>query len=207
MEEFPSNAHNKTEPAREPRIEKVIEGNVTTRKPSVGRRFKETFAGEDSSSVWEYVLLDVLVPAVKDMVVDAGQQALEKLIFGEARPGNRRSFSRAAPSSNGHISYNGVSKVGTRPDPRRELSRSARSAHTFDDIVFEQRHQATDVLDKLYETLEKYDLVTVQDLYDACGITSSFTDAKYGWDSLSGSGVDRVRGGYLLRLPKPEPIK
>ena len=206
MEEFPSNTRKpeKSE-ERTPRVEKVISGEVVTRKPPLGRRFKDTFVGGDRANVWEYVLLDVVVPAVKDMLVDAGQQAIEKMIFGETRPGSRRPGYRAG-STGSHFNYAGISKT-SRPDPRRDLSREARSNHSFQDIIFEKRHQGEEVLDKMYELLEKYELVTVQDLYDACGVTSNFTDAKYGWDDLQGSRVDRTHGGYLLNLPRPEPVK
>ena len=44
--------------------------------------------------------------------------------------------------------------------------------------------------------------VTVADLYDLVGISSDYTDRKYGWTDLATAKPIRVRGGYLLDLPR-----
>jgi hypothetical protein len=106
MEEFPSNAKkvkgtsDKEEPKK---IEKVIQGEAVRRKKPLGKRFTETFVGGDAKGVWGYVFLDVLVPAAKDMIVDATSQGVERMIFGESRGGRRSSSNR---SPNGYVSYN-----------------------------------------------------------------------------------------------------
>jgi len=38
------------------------------------------------------------------------------------------------------------------------------------------------------------------------GLAATHTDNKWGWTDLSGAGVSRIRGGYLLDLPEPEPL-
>jgi len=87
------------------------------------------------------------------------------------------------------------------------LSRKSRSTHNFDEIYFESRHEADDVLGRLYDLLSQYDQATVGDFYELSGITESFTDQKWGWTDLQGSRVTRSRGGaYLVELPRPEPL-
>lgn len=81
------------------------------------------------------------------------------------------------------------------------MSRQARAAHDFDEIVLETRGDAEIVIEKLRDTLAQYDVVTVADLYDLVGITGSFTDNKWGWYNLRDARVSPVRGGYLLDLP------
>ena len=49
----------------------------------------------------------------------------------------------------------------------------------------------------------EFEQATVADLYELAGITSSFTDNKWGWMDLRGANVKRVREGYQLNLPKP----
>ena len=44
------------------------------------------------------------------------------------------------------------------------------------------------------------------DFYELAGIESEWTDEKYGWGELSEARVERVRNGYIVALPKPEPI-
>jgi len=42
--------------------------------------------------------------------------------------------------------------------------------------------------------------------YELVGLDSTHTDHKWGWEELTGAGVSRIRGGYLLDLPEPEPL-
>jgi hypothetical protein len=47
----------------------------------------------------------------------------------------------------------------------------------------------------------------VDELYEMTGIASTHTDRKWGWTSLPGAKVVRLRtGGFLLDLPEPEAL-
>ena len=83
-----------------------------------------------------------------------------------------------------------------------------RSGYSFDDIVLESRGEAEEVLSRMDELLEMYEIVSVADLYDLVGITHDYTDNNYGWTNIRTAEVVRVRnGGYMLKLPKVLPIK
>ena len=56
------------------------------------------------------------------------------------------------------------------------------------------------------ELLDIYKTVTVADLKDLVGVTPIYTDNKYGWTNLRNADVQRVRDGYLLKLPKALPF-
>ncbi len=86
------------------------------------------------------------------------------------------------------------------------MSRQARAGHNFDEIILDQRAEAEEVIDKLFELVSRYDTATVADLYELVGLSATHTDHKWGWSDLHGSGVSRVRGGYLLDLPEPVPF-
>lgn len=75
------------------------------------------------------------------------------------------------------------------------------------DIVLASRSDAEEVLTQLRDLLYDYGVVTVSDLYDLVGITSKFTDNKYGWTNLKTAVIKGVRTGYLLDLPTPQEIK
>jgi hypothetical protein len=62
------------------------------------------------------------------------------------------------------------------------------------------------VVDNLFELVSRYESATVADLYELVGLNSTHTDHKWGWTDLHGAGVTRIRGGYLLDLPEPEPL-
>src|SRR5690242_18821613 len=94
MDNYPSNS-NKTKPAAEEKvepknIEAVVTGVVTRRKTPLGKRLAETFIGGDARTVGGYVVLEVLVPAARDMIADAFTQGIERMIYGEVRSASRR---------------------------------------------------------------------------------------------------------------------
>jgi hypothetical protein len=86
------------------------------------------------------------------------------------------------------------------------LSRRSRSLHNFDEIVLDKRVEAEEVLDRMDAWIDKYDSVSVADFYEMCGVSSNYTDNKYGWTDLRGAAIQHVRGGYLIKLPPPEPL-
>jgi hypothetical protein len=75
------------------------------------------------------------------------------------------------------------------------------------DIVLATEADAEEVLERLFQMIVKYDVASVGDLYDAVGLNGTYEDTKWGWANLAGSGVSRVRSGYMLVLPKPVPVE
>jgi len=206
---FPGNSLSPKPEKEEKKLEKVVTGEVTRRKKPWYRRLSETIVAGEATSVGHYILLDVLVPAFKDVVADVVSQGIEKMLYGEARSTSRRTGFR--PNSNTQVSYNRYSSPSSRE--RREETfrpqqrdRRHRGSHNFDDIVLATRHEATEVIDRMFDLISQYDQATVSDLYELVGITGDFTDEKWGWIDFRGAGVTRVAGGYLLDLPKPEPL-
>ena len=56
------------------------------------------------------------------------------------------------------------------------------------------------------ELIDTYQMVKVADLYDLVGISCDYTANNYGWTNLRNASVERVRDGYILKLPKALPI-
>lgn len=208
MDEFPGNSQRKRPerpetPARK-KVEKVTSGKVLRRKKSRAKRLKEMFTGGDSRSLWEAVVEDTVVPAFKHLFQDAIETAIEGILW----QGERRGGRRGRPGM-GHVNYQDRSRY--RSDPRREdsreMSRRGRSTHDFDEIIVESRHEAGDILDNLFELVSKFDEASVADLYDMVDITPTPQDQRWGWTDISGARAVRVNGGYLLDLPRPEPLR
>lgn len=213
MDNYPSNSRKlREEPAEDEqsRVKKpVVTGRVVRQKKTPGKRLADMVRGIDVASVFEYIVRDVLVPAFKDTATDAITQGTERLIFGEVRGGYNRARSR---SSSSYTSYNRYSSptprssLIPRDDPRRPPERERR-AHKFDDIILESRGEAESVLEEMIEILSQYETVCVRDLLELLGETGSWTDQDWGWTDLRDSNVVRVKGGYLLNIPRPEPLK
>jgi hypothetical protein len=214
IEELPSNSHSKqprVNPASKKTVEKVVTGKVLQRRMPLGKRFMQTFVAEDADSVGRYILMDVLIPAFKDVISDVVSQAVDRTLFGGNRNGPRRSGLRG--NTGGPVSYNRYASSGgsifSRQQPRDErptISRRARGSHDFDEIVLATRTEADEVIDRLFDLISQYEQATVSDLYELVGLEAKFTDERWGWRELKGAGVSRVNGGYLLDLPKPEQL-
>lgn len=203
--EFPPNSEtSKRETTEDKNITPIIEGGVTRKKKSLRKQFKDTFVAGDLKTAVKYSLLEVMLPAARDMVSEVVKEGVDKLIFGEGR----RRGSRTPPSGpTGHIQYNRYSQTGSRHSgPSRAMSRSARAQHDFDEIVLDDRTEAEEVIDRLFDLVSRYESASVADLYELVGLGSTHIDHKWGWTDLQGAGVSRIRGGYLLDLPEPEPL-
>ena len=74
--------------------------------------------------------------------------------------------------------------------------------YSYNDIVLTRRGEAEDVLDRMFELIDTYGLVRVADLYDLVGITGNYTDNKYGWTNIQNADIVRVKGVYMIRLPR-----
>lgn len=208
--ELPGNSNKSKTPQERPEVQRVTTSDVIRRKKPLGKRIGEAFSGDDARSVGSYILMDVLIPATKDLIVDVVIQSVQRSLYGSSRP--TRSYS----SNSGNTPYNRYSGSRTtssgpgRPpwakeEPRR-MSRQSKSNHNFDEIVIQSRIEAESIIDSLRLLIEKYDVATVTDFYKCVGITADFTDNDWGWYDLSGAAVIRIREGYLVDLPGPEPL-
>jgi len=207
MDSFPPNSRKAETRVVEKDIARVTSATARRRRQPLGRKFKNVFFGGDARTAADYMIGNVLIPAAKEAIVEAASSGFEKLVYGDARP--RRGSRMGAPQSGpmGYVNYQQRSQapqVGPPQQPNR-LARRGRARHDFDDIIINTRQEAEEVLERLYDALDKYDSVSVADLYMLTGLKSEHTDYKWGWRSLAGAHVGRVRsGGYLIELPEPE---
>lgn len=204
--EFPSNSErSRKDTPEDKKISSVVTSGAVRRKKSLRKQFSDTFVAGDARTAMRYVIFDVLLPAAKDTIVEAGSQGIEKLIFGDSR---RRGSTRPQSGPTGHVQYNRYSMgdASRFSSPQRAMSRQARSRHNFDEIVLTERSEAEEVIDRLFDLVSRYEQASVADLYELVGLSSTHTDHKWGWSDLHGAGVSRIRGGYLLDLPEPEPL-
>ena len=197
MEDYKPNSHRSKEEQNLPekKIEPVVKGRVTTKKNNV-RKLTNTFVTEDIQNVKSYVLMDVLVPAIKKAISDIVTNGIDMLLYGETGRSRRKTNASV-------VSYRNY--YDSRREERYSSSRT-RTGYSYDDVVLETRGEAEDVLSRMDELIDTYGVVSVADLYDLVGISCNYTDNKYGWTNLRNAEPVRVRDGYMLKLPKALPI-
>ena len=200
MKEYQSNSHKSkeeraaAETTTEKRVEKVVSGGVKTRD-NKARKFTDIFISEDAANVKSYIFMDVLVPAIKKAISDIVTDGISMVLYGSTG-GNRKSGGGG----------NKVSYRSYYDEPRRRDEPIARSRFDYDDIIFETRTDAERVRMQMFDTIDRYGYVTVADMYDLADLQAPYTGYKYGWTNIRTSEVQRVRDGYILRLPKAMPI-
>lgn len=89
---------------------------------------------------------------------------------------------------------------------RRVSYRNYAEERRYDDVIFNTREDAEKTLHELEELCEKYDHVTVADVYEIAGIPANYTHNNFGWYTVKGVEVKCVRDGYTLGLPTPVRI-
>lgn len=176
----------------EKKVEKVVKGTVVKKKNGV-RKFTDIFISEDVANVKSYVLMEVLVPAVKKAISDIVTDGIDMILYGSTG-GRKKSSTNAS-----YVSYRSYSD---KKDDRYYDSRSTRTGYSYDDIILNTRSEAEEVLLSMNELLDRYGVVSVADLYDLVGVTGNYTDNRYGWTNIRNAEVVRVRDGYLLKFPR-----
>ena len=206
VDDYPSNANGSTEIKAREKAKPVVHGKIKKRS-SLFRNVKDEFISEDAPTVGSYILYDILLPALRDLISDIGHSAIDVAMGNE-----RRSYgsSRRRNIGSSYISYNRMydDRDRRRRDRDEERYEVRRRNRDFDEFVFESRRDAEDVRDGLCDYLERYDAVPVSYFYDLCGETvpGDFTSEDWGWTNLAGLSIIRAHGGYILDLPKVRPI-
>lgn len=201
MAEYKPNSHKSKEESALPekKVEKVISGSAKSKKKNEIQKFADVFISEDVDNVKSYILLDVLVPAIKKAISDIVTNGIDMILYGET--GRTKKNSTASK-----VSYRGYYEKENDRNRRDRNSSGVRSGYSYDDVILDTRGEAEDVLSRMDELISTYGLVSVADLYDLVGITGNYTDNKYGWTDIRSAEPIRVRDGYMLKLPKALPL-
>lgn len=204
MTEYKANSHKVREEQKRENKEvverKKIEpvAKAKTKKKSEIKKFTDVFIAEDVTSVKNYIVNDVLIPAAKKAISDIVTNGIDMILYGEARGKDRRR------DSGSRVSYTKYYERDRDRDYDRRRER--RSVYDYDDIILDTRREAEDVLNRMDDLIDAYGMVSVADLYDLVGVSGNYTDNKYGWTNLRNAEVRRTRDGYLIKLPKALPF-
>lgn len=193
----PNSKKSKEEPKEERReVSKVISGSVRSKERSVVNKAARAMFTDDVKSIKDYILMDVLIPTIKDAISQIIKNGSDMLIFGDVRPGSNQ--------RTGGYKYHGISTLNSAP--KRQAS-NRRVTRDFREEIFETRADAEEVLSQMNELIEHYGNASVSDFYSAIGETPKYTDRKWGWTSLEGVGVRMAYGGFIIEMPRAEELE
>lgn len=206
MESCPSNSHKTRDEStlagqEKKQVTKVVKGAVKTKKKNEMTKLGDMFISEDAPKVKSYILMEVLVPAIKKAIHDIVTNGADMILYGEGGQNKKRTY--ASTVSYRDYYDNGGRSASRFDEPQRARTRSG---YNFDDIILETRGEAEEVLSSMDELIETYGSVSVADMYDLVGVSCEYTDNKYGWTNIRNAEPVRVRNGYMLKLPRALPL-
>lgn len=180
----------------EKHIERVVTSEVVVRKKTLGEKARDAVANADLSGVVRYVAFEVLVPAARNMVVEASIKGVQRMMYGDTHaPGRQRIGS-------GHTQYH--------TPVRREHTSSRMSAPArytsprssqSENFLISSRSEAESVLDMMNDIVSQFEVVSLADLKEMLGHPITHVDNTWGWSSIRTARVRQTREGYLLDLP------
>lgn len=212
--DYQGNSDKEKEAKGEKQVVKVVTGEVIVKPDGIGTKFRRIFFGGDARSAGRFVLADVMLPAARDMVVDAVINGVKGVIYGD--PTYRRRSAEYRP----RVQY---SNPINRPLYRdmREDHRASRTGPYLPDqphpyrgpekaerqqIVIARKEDAERVVERLIDIIDQYQVASLADLYDLVGLPSSHIDNKWGWTVMNTAEIRQTRDGYIIDLPGLEAI-
>ena len=188
IEKLPSNSNR----SKEKQIQPVVKGHKTKR------------SALQENGVLNYIVNDVLVPSVKDMIFSLITNGMSMAMFGEAsnaQPNRRRE---------GHTSYEKYyEERNYRRDAERRERYNRRGVSPLVDVEFEYADDAEDVLESLIDLCDRNGQVSIAEYYQLANERTEYTDFGWGWyDSrrLYRTRPQRKRNGMWI-LPLPRPVE
>ena len=198
------------------RLKQRVTAKPVKKKRGLVDRIVTGMVGPDGvQGVGRYLTHDVILPAVKEIIVNSVTSGINMMIYGPDGQAPRSGYSyQRNPYNNSYrprTNYNqrstpasGQTNLGPNPQPQR-----ARRVNGFrsEDFIINDRNEAMDVLNDLRDQCNEYGAVSLADFYDLLGLETSYADNNYGWVDLTNSKVMVVRGGYALKLPRLDHIE
>jgi len=74
------------------------------------------------------------------------------------------------------------------------------------EILLVSKADADRVLETMSELIDRYDAVSVADLYSLLGHPTNYIDNNWGWTELVFANVLQTQDGWMLDLPPVQPL-
>ena len=191
-------------PAKKVKETKVI-AKAKVSKTSPIKEALKTFFVNDLPDIANHLVVDVAIPAAKNAITDMVTQGIQQLLYGAVDVNRGRGGTYTSYGSSSRTTYtrgapNNVRYLEPRNSVRKNILR-------VDDLIFDSRADAVEVIEYLAETIESYGQVSVASLYSSVGIQPKYTDERWGWTALDAFQLRSSRDGWIIVSDSPEPIK
>ena len=212
LQNLPSNSNKskmekKQSKPQEKRIEPVVTGEVQIKKKGFLKRFRGSMISEDAHGIGEYIIKEIVLPTVKDLIYNSACGALDIALFGKtSRRSGRRNIPYNSLNDGVRYRYNGSSNLLKRNERPNQAS-APEDWFDVRNMGFKELRDAKKSLGKLMIILEEYPTASVADFYSTLNKTAPYTAENYGWSDLSEVDIYPCEGWFYIDFPEPKPIK
>lgn len=184
-------------------VEKArLTSKVVARKKPLGTRIKDVIFGGEVNSAGRYIAGEVLLPAFRNLLVEATTKGIERMVYGDS------AYSRPQTSGykpkftyNNPINSTGPRRPANLPDQPRQRPRNDDT-----EIIFGSHSDASLVLERLQDVIDQFQVTSMADLNEIVGLPTTHVDNKWGWENLRFAEIRQTREGFVLNLPPAQPI-
>lgn len=163
------------------------------------------------SKIGDSMVKNMIVPSLQDLVteifqtgVDIFMETIKCYIYGDSTKVPRKSTTTTT------VNYSKISRTGgtRKTTTTTERPNYHRARKTFENALLETRLDAERVKEQMLEYATRYDFVSIADFYGFVEIDPQWTDEKWGWypDDVQNADIRRIRGGWMIDLPDPDPL-
>ena len=176
-------------------IKKVVTGSVKRKKKSTGKKMLETFFSEDIQTVKNYIISDVIIPYIKNILSESFNAAL----FGQ---NGRRAGTY-------YSAFGGQKTNYQRCYGNPQQQSVHKENFDYDNIIYGSYVDADKVLSGLKDICVEYPKATIGDLKMLLGETTTPADYAWGWNGemMDSASITHYGDGYIIRMPRPIKIK
>lgn len=174
-------------------------GIVSTKKP-LSQKFAEAFMTEDTNDIKTYILMDVIIPGIKNTLLDT----LEMAFFGTVSGNKKRRSGRRDNRTDYRSYYESSSSSIRRERPERDRRSRRDDKLDYRNIILLDRGDTEEVIDQLRNRIKKYGAVSIAELFDLIDEPSTSSDNNWGWTDERDIGLRRVSRGYLIDVAEAE---
>lgn len=193
---FPSNSYSKEEPEQK-EIKQVTTAKV--RKQNALQRLGKAIVEDSIENAKERAFGDIIVPGFKTLIFDTFTEILSIMLFNES--GGAYRPRTGAPKRGDRTSYRSYYDKGVKKYETHDIPFDP------DTIIVSTLSEAHQVLDELANIISTYGQASVAEYYDIVGISSNWTDNRYGWTNIHSASIKPVRDGFELIMPRPHVLE
>lgn len=152
---------------------------------------------KDISNSVESAIDQVLIPKFMDLISDFLVDIVQRF-FGKGSAPKRSDGRRS-----GYGDYYGRERSTSVSD------RKVDGPFNYEEVLCDTKKEAEDILDEAQEILDRYDVISINDLYKAAKLElGPYTYGDYGWDSLRDVKLrPTFDGQYIIRMPRPMNLR